>query len=240
MCKRLFSSVGRKVLTGFTGIGLVMFIIVHLLGNLLLLTGPNAFNAYSHFLHEFGHGFFILIAEAGLILFFGTHIIAGIAVTVTNARTRPQRYAVVADAPGVTRKTLSSTTMIITGLALMIFLVQHLMHFKFGPGIEEGFVTEIDGQQVPDMYSVVVMTFRSPLMAYGYAGLMFLMGMHLRHGVWSAFQSLGLTSPGILKGINAAGIAVAIILAVGFIGIPLYVHHMIDIHKSVTAAGAVP
>lgn len=218
-----WSSVGRKLLTGLTGLGMVTFVTIHLLGNLTLLLGPDAFNRYADSLEHLLHGAFLYLAEAGLLLFFGVHVVTAITLYLDHWRARDVDYEVKANAGGPSQKGLASTTMIVTGLVLLTFLILHLLHFKFGPGRAAGYVTTVDGRPLRDLYRLVIEEFHKPVPAFGYAAVMLLLGLHLRHGFWSAFQSLGAGSARLTPVLRGVGIAVAILLAAGFVGLPLYV-----------------
>lgn len=224
MASAFSSSVVKKLLSGLTGIGLVLFVMIHLAGNLTLLAGPEPFNAYAHFLQTFLHGSFIYIAEAGLLLFFGVHIVSGIQVALRKAKARPVPYEVTANAGGPSQKSAASVGMIVTGLALLVFVVLHVAHFKYGPAEDAGYVAQAHGAAVRDVYRLVVEEFNKPLPAFGYAIFMLGLGLHLRHGFWSAFQSLGFGSRRLTPVLQGAGIVVAILLAIGFVGLPLYIY----------------
>lgn len=215
----IFSSVGRKFIMAVTGLGWVLFVIAHLFGNLTLLMGPEAFNGYAHFLESLMHGLFIYFAEAGLILFLVAHAISGVWVYINKLRARGSRYAVTADAGGVSRKTLSSRAMILTGPLLLVFIVLHVLHFKYGPE----YTTTVHGVVMRDLYRLVVAEFHKPLITALYVLVMILLGSHLRHGVWSAIQSLGATRPSVIPALCRLSLAVGIVLAFGFIYIPLHV-----------------
>lgn len=221
-------SIATKILNGLSGLSLALFVAIHLIGNLTLFAGAGAFNAYAHFLQSFLHGAFIYMAEAGLILFFLLHIVTAIAVRWSGRQARVSRYQVSADAGGPSRKTLSSKTMLITGILLLVYTVYHVNHFKYGPGIAEGYVTQLHGEPVRDIYRLVVEEFQIPLITFGYAAFMIFLGMHLRHGFWSGMQSLGATSPRLQPAIIAGGTLLAILLAVGFILVPLYIYFFLD------------
>jgi succinate dehydrogenase / fumarate reductase cytochrome b subunit len=127
----LSSSVGTKILVALTGLGFAAFLVTHLAANLLVLVDPHGYNVYSHKLIS---NPLIYIAEAGLVVLFVTHAFKGIAVTVRNRRARGgQGYAVKKRAGHTSRKSLASTTMIVTGVWLLLFIVIHLKTFKFGP-----------------------------------------------------------------------------------------------------------
>lgn len=215
-----WSSVTKKLITGVTGILLTLFLIAHLTGNLLLYVGPEAFNEYAYFLEHAGHGAMIYLFEAGLILFFIFHILAGISVARNKRAARTQGYVMVRDAGGPSRKSVSSRSMIVTGLIILLFVVIHVRMFKFG---DTGMVESAAGHEMKDLYTLVVLAFKDvPIMLF-YTVVMVLIGLHLRHGVWSAFQSLGVTNPRLTPVIYVGGVALAAVLAVGFLLIPLVV-----------------
>lgn len=214
-----WSSVGKKFVTGLTGLILVLFLIGHLIGNLLIFVGPDAFNGYAYFLEHALHGGLIYIAEAGLIVFFGLHIVAGISVALKKKAARTTPYIKVADAGGKSRKSVSSRSMIITGLIILVFVVIHIKMFKYG---EMEMVT-VHGQEMKDLFTLVVTCFKSPLISLFYTAVMVLLGLHLRHGVWSAFQSLGVSNPRFTGAIYVGGIALAVLLALGFLLFPVIV-----------------
>ncbi len=215
----ILSSVGRKFTMAVTGLGGVLFITVHLIGNLTLLMGSDAFNGYAHFLEGLMHGIFIHIAEAGLILLLLAHAISGIWVYINKRRARDSRYAVAADAGGISRKTISSRAMIVTGPLLLVFIVLHIMHFKYGPH----YTTVVHGQEMRDLYRLVVEEFHKPLITALYVLVMIILGSHLRHGIWSAIQSLGATRPSLITPLFRLSLVISIILAFGFIYIPIHV-----------------
>src|SRR5687768_14407865 len=120
------SSIGTKVLIAFTGLALFLFLIAHLAGNLLILTGPEAFNAYSHKLIT---NPLMYNAETGLAADFLLHIWKTVSNVFRNRSARPDRYAVQTPAGHTSRKTLSSSTMIVTGTTILVFLILHLKEF---------------------------------------------------------------------------------------------------------------
>ena len=215
----LRSTLGKKILMSLSGLLMVFFLVEHLAGNLLLLlpdSGP--FNLYAHRLISLGWP--IIAAEAVLAGILAVHVVAAISVSRLNRRSRPHRYARRASAGEPSRKTIASTSMIWSGAMLGVFLAIHLKTFKFG----HYYVVEHDGEQIRDLYRLVFETFRSPWYAFGYAGAMVLLGLHLRHGFWSAFQSLGANNPGFDRFITWLGYLIAAVLALGFVGIPLWIY----------------
>lgn len=222
------SSIGKKMVSGLTGLILCGFIVSHLIGNLLLLAGAEQFNAYAHFLESFGHGYAVYVAEIGLIVFFLSHAVAGLQVARDRAKARSRRYVKRAHAGGASRKTVASMTMVITGIILLVFLVLHIWMFKFGPGVDAGYTTMIDGQTQRDLYRLVVEWFKIGPVTAAYVAVMLMLGTHLRHGFWSAFQSLGANSPKYMPLIHRAGIVFAVFMAVGFLLIPVLIYLFVD------------
>ena len=219
----LFSSVGKKLINAVSGLALFGFIIAHLIGNLTLLTGhADAFNAYGNFLiHK--TGVLLYIFEYGLIIFFLLHVITATLVWWDKQMARPVNYNKTADAGPTTKKTLSSTTMIYTGVLIFIFAILHLITFKYGPSVSDGYKTIVDGVEMRDLYRLSIEVFHRPGYVIWYVIANALLGLHLRHGFWSAFQSLGLNHPIWTKIMYRLGIVVAFIMGFGFVVIPLYI-----------------
>lgn len=209
------SSIGTKVLIAFTGLALFLFLIAHLAGNLLILAGPEAFNAYSHKLIS---NPLIYIAEAGLAAVFLLHIWKTVRNFFRNAGARPDRYAVKKPAGHTSRKTLSSSTMIVSGTTILVFLILHLKAFKFGPWYDAA------EPGVRDLYRLTLEIFHKPGYVIWYVVAMVVVGMHLRHGITSALQSLGAIPHGATRKVLTAGAIVAALIAGGFALIPVWVY----------------
>ncbi len=217
------SPVGRKILTGITGLGLGLFVIVHMLGNLTYLSGyEHAYNSYAHKLASLGP--LLYLAEIGLAALLLVHAIIGVNIYIRKRHARPQNYAQYKTAGKPSRQSLSSRTMIITGIVLLAFLVIHLKSFKYGPGMAEGYVADLDGTPVRDLKRLMTEKFQHPLYAFGYPLAILLLGYHLRHGFWSAFQSMGWVPPRLSGTIYSIGIALAILVGIGFTIVPLYIY----------------
>lgn len=211
----LTSSIGKKQVMAITGLGLLGFTATHLLGNLLLLAGADAFNFYAHTLTS---NKLIYLAEAGLIGMFVLHIILAILTRIENKAARPSKYYV------KTRtgrgETISSMTMPITGIVMAVFIVIHLLNFKFGAE----YLTTVDGVQMRDLFKTVVIYFANPLYVAWYVFAMFALGLHTSHGLQSAFQSLGMHHPKytpLVKGISSA---YGVIVAFGFSSLAIFCH----------------
>lgn len=223
------STVGKKLLNGLTGLLLCGFIIGHLTGNLLLLVGRDAFNQYAYFLHSLGHGAVVPLMEVGLVLVFGAHAVSGISVAISRKRARPERYQKSANAGGASRKSVASRSMIITGTVLLVFVVLHVAQFKLGWGQLRDYPdVMVNGHASVDLYSRVVDWFNWAPMVALYVVVMLMLGNHLRHGFWSAFQTLGANNPKYAPTIDLVGKAFAAVMAVGFLLIPLYIFLFVD------------
>ncbi len=213
--KALSSSVGSKALIAVTGLSLLLFLVAHLGGNLLFLLGPDAFNQYSHRLIS---NPLIYLAEAGLLAVFVVHILKTTWTVASNRRARPHRYAVKVWAKTKnprSRKSLSSTTMILTGTLTLLFVITHLITFKFGTHYETS-------GGVRDLYRLQLEVFSSPAYVAFYLVCMSVILFHLWHGVSSAAQSLGINSPQWTPRIVALGRVVSVLIAGGFFIIPIY------------------
>jgi succinate dehydrogenase / fumarate reductase cytochrome b subunit len=205
----LCSTLGRKVVMAVTGVILFGFVIGHLAGNLLLYRGQDAINAYAVGLRHLGAG--LWAARLILLIAVALHIWAATSLTRSNWRARPQGYA--------QRKNLTSTyasrTMVWSGPILLLFIVYHLLHFTFGtvhPNFIEG-----------DVYNNVVHGFSVPLVSVAYIVAMLALGLHLYHGAYSMFQSVGANHPRINRARRTFATLFAIVIVLGNISFPIAV-----------------
>jgi len=212
MLRMLTSSVGRKLLMAATGLLLLGFLIVHLSGNLLIFKSAEAFNEYSETLLA---NPLIYVAEAGLFALFVAHLVSGIAVTLKNRAARPVPYEKKTWAGHASHKSLASTTMIYTGIIVLVFVPLHIWTFKFGT-----YYASASDPHVRDLHRLVVEEFRNPLLVVWYVVAMLVIGFHLWHGFGSAFESLGV---GYRKPLRRFGQVLALVLAGGFLLIPVIV-----------------
>jgi succinate dehydrogenase / fumarate reductase cytochrome b subunit len=208
----LSSSLGTKILIAVSGIALFVYLVLHLVGNLLVFGGSSLFNEYSHRLLS---NPLIVPIEILLLAVFLVHIYKTIAMTLANRRARPVGYADKHWAGGRSRKSVASSTMIVTGLILALFVIIHVRTFKFGT------YYEVAGTGVRDLYRLEVEQFSQPLVVAFYSLCMILVGFHLWHGISSAFQSLGADHPAYTPKLVAAGKVLAIVIGGGFLVIPL-------------------
>lgn len=211
----LSTSTGSKILVALTGLAMVGFLVGHLAGNLLALIGPDVYNEYAHALIS---NPLLIPAEIGLVAILLLHMGTAISVVVRGRQARPERYAVKKWAGGPSRKSVSSTSMIVTGVIILVFLILHLRTFKYGryyADPETGF---------RDLYTLLVEVFQSPGYVIFYVVCMVLVGMHLRHGISSSFQSLGLVPRSWTGRILRAGASLALVVGAGFALIPVYIY----------------
>jgi succinate dehydrogenase / fumarate reductase cytochrome b subunit len=217
--RRVFgSSVGTKILIGLTGLALFLYLVTHIAGNALVFFGPDVFNGYGHTLAS---NPLLPVVELGLLLIFVIHVFKTGKMFLDNRRARPVRYEVKRPAGPPSRKSLASSTMILSGLWLLAFIVIHVRTFRFG----------VDHQTpagARDLYRIEAETFSSPLTVAFYVISMAVVGAHLWHGVGSAFQSLGGDRPRWTPRLLVASRVAAVLIAAGFITIALWVHLTVD------------
>lgn len=208
------SSVGAKQLMAVTGLGLVLFAIVHMIGHLGMFSGRDHYNAYAHFLQ--GLGGLKWIARGGLLTIFVVHMLTGISLARANAAARPQKYVV----QRYTRTTFYARTMALTGMVVLAFIVYHLMHFTLG-WIQPDYFHHLDDKGRYDAYSMFVLGFKNTGILISYLVAVTLLCLHLAHGAGSWLQSLGLNHPKYAVITNNAGPALALILIAGYLAPPL-------------------
>lgn len=215
--RRVFSSsVGTKLLIGITGLLLFAYLLLHLVGNLLVFAGQDTFNRYSHMLIS---NPLTVPVEIGLGLIFLLHVYKTVVNWVSNQGARPIGYDKKEWAGHTSRKSLSSTTMIWTGFITFLFVLVHLKQFKYGAWYET-----VSDTPVRDLYRTEVEVFTSPLWVAIYMVCVILVGFHLRHGISSAFQSIGADHPVYTKRLVLWGTVIAIVIGGGFAIIPLWVY----------------
>lgn len=221
MSKFLSASIGRKFLMSVTGLFLMLFIAVHLTINLLLIFDDSGelFNKGAHFMATNPA---VKIMEPILGLGFLIHIIWSFIISYQNWRARPVKYQ---KQDLSNASSWSSRNMLILGALVLVFLVVHLINFywviKFAPETMQ--TATVGGIQMEDTYTLVASLFKSSILydaIYVLGGI--LLGLHLTHGFWSAFQTLGLNNKIWQSRLQWVARVYAIVVAVGFSIIPLY------------------
>ena len=210
------TSLGKKALMAITGLMLLGFVIMHLLGNLNIFLGPAALNGYAEKLRHFGP--LLWVARLGLLGAVVVHIWTAVALTVENRRARPvayQQYAPAATGP-------AALTMGLTGILLLSYIVYHLLHFTFGKAHPQ-FYGAVDAQGRHDVYRMVVGSFSVPGISLVYVLAMALLCFHLSHGIASTCQTLGVSTERTRPLIERGSRLLAILLFLGYSAIPLAV-----------------
>lgn len=210
----LTSTVGRKYLMGITGLIWAGFVLVHMIGNMLLFVGKDAYNSYSHALTSME---LIYVAEAILVIALLVHIYCALSLTLHNRAAKNQKYAVKAKNK---RSAFASSTMGIQGSIVLVFIISHLITFKYGPEYQ----TTVNGVVMRDLARLVIEVFQNPGAVGWYLVALVLLGFHLSHGFSSSFQSLGLMNGTYREPLRKLSWAYAIVVAAGFISQPLYAY----------------
>lgn len=213
-------SIGLKAWTAATGILLTLFLVVHLAGNLALFLPPDAarpaYNAYSAFLSG---QLLIKVASLVTLLSFVAHAAVSGVLTLRNRRARgPVRYAY--DRPQDTSPWYRRS-MGWLGVILLVFLIEHMKTFWFAYKFGE-VPSDVGGHR--DLYGLVTAAFGNPLYAAAYTGAMIALAAHLVHGLASSAYTLGLGNRRWGRVVRGAGIALALIISVGFAAIPFWVY----------------
>lgn len=217
----LGSSIGKKLLVALTGAVLVLFLLGHMIGNLLIFAGPDAINEYGHFLHTMLHGAGVWIARVGLLFCVVLHVVLTIQLTRENrdARSQPYGHSATIQAGG------SSRIMIVSGLTILAFIIYHLLHFTVHAGNDYGtYMITLNGESVHNVFKMVIAGFSwLPASAF-YVIAMLLLCSHLSHGVSSMFQTLGLVTERSRPVIEKIGHAYAALILIGNCSIPIAIY----------------
>ncbi|MCG7321593.1 succinate dehydrogenase cytochrome b subunit [Arsenicicoccus bolidensis] len=214
-----------KVIMAISGLYLVFFVLFHMYGNLKLFAGQAAFDEYAHhlrtmFMPILPHSGFLWIFRLTLLVAVVAHVWAAIQLTGRAHAARKDRYAV----KRTVRATLASRTMRWGGVALVVFIVWHLLHFTIAKiNVNSGY-SEADlmvgGHESP--FLLTFAAFSTWWMTLLYLLAMVALGMHLRHGIYSSIQTLGGTNTKRAnRTANLVSIALALVIAVGFVVPPL-------------------
>lgn len=210
--RRFYSAaIGKKIVMGVTGLIGIGFVILHMAGNLLAFRGPEAINAYAHFLASTGELLWVLrLVLIGAVIL---HIVAAYQLAMQNRAARPVGY--------VQRESQVSTwaarTMRWGGVLLLVFIVLHIMHFT-NPGWRPAGIFD-----KADVYTNLVMSFRIWWITLFYVASMIALGLHLYHGAWSSVRSIGASQPTRRPLHRTVALAIAVIVWLGFTAVPVAV-----------------
>jgi succinate dehydrogenase / fumarate reductase cytochrome b subunit len=215
------SSLGKKYIMALTGLGMFIFVIGHLVGNLQIFIGEEAINRYGAFLQ--GLGELLWAARIGLIVLVALHIWAAIKLSAENKAARPIGY-------GNNKpfgSTYASRTMLMSGLIIAAFVIYHLLHYTFvvkainGTGVNFSELHDAQGRH--DIYRMMILGFRQPIVSVFYIVGIALLCLHLSHGTSAMFQSLGFKNRNWKPWIDGFAKFIAIVLVVGYCSIPIAV-----------------
>ncbi len=223
------SSIGKKLIMAVTGFIYVAFVIAHMVGNLKIFLGQEVLNEYAGFLRTVGEPLFpqtflLWIARIVLIVAILLHILMAYQLTRGEWAARPVKY----NTKGYVQATFASRTMRWGGIALLLFIIFHLLHFTFGvvgygpAGTANAYIPEspVGGFST---YQNVVIGFQSIPIVIIYILAMIALALHLYHGAWSMFQTLGINSSRYNGLWRFVATAIAVIVFVGNVSIPLAV-----------------
>ena len=208
------SSIGKKYVVAVTALLLILYVLGHLVGNLQIYLGPDRINAYAKFLHDLGP--ILWVIRVFLLVAFVIHIAATIQLAQENRLAKPQKYAVA----GYQRSTMASRTMIVSGLIVLCFVIYHLLQFTVQ-------VTDPEFREVHDsigrhdVYRMLILGFRHPLVSLFYVIALFLLTTHLSHGFSSVVQTLGINNRKIANFISTGGQILAWVVFAGYVSIPV-------------------
>jgi succinate dehydrogenase / fumarate reductase cytochrome b subunit len=204
------SSIGKKTIMALTGLIGIGFVVMHMVGNLKVFLGAQAFNDYAHFLREFGepvlpYSTVLWIIRLVLLGAVALHILAAYQLTRQDWAGRPVRYA----RQKPVQATFASRTMRWGGIILALFIVYHIAHMTLGlvhPNFEEG-----------NAYQNYVVAFQSWPVTLAYVVAMLALGLHIYHGFWSLFQTLGLNNRTYNQLLRGLALLIALVLVGGFL-----------------------
>ncbi len=211
LVKTFTSHTGRKALAALTGLGMVLFLIMHLIGNLQIFSSSSAFDDYAHSLHS---GPLIVLADVGLLIAFPLHVVCVIWLAMDNKKARgPEAYKV----SGTKQKrgfasVLASKTTLYGGILLLVFTAIHIWHFRLQH--------DAIGGKLKD---AVVNTLEKPHWAVLYILGSLIIGWHLFHGFQAGFRSLGAWHPRYTPMLSKLGLGISLVIALGFASIPVWV-----------------
>jgi len=209
------TTIGKKIIMAVSGLVLFGFVLGHMAGNLQVFLGPDTFNAYAVGMHDLLGGKFLVLARLVLLAAVMAHIVMALQLVARSAAARPVGYKVKKNE----RTTFAALTMKFSGITLLLFVLYHLAHFTF-PGVAMG---AYEHQPYSAAYTNFVNGFSIPWVVALYITAMISLGLHLYHGSYSLFQTLGLNSPlhnNTVKGISQF---LAMVVTVGNIILPISV-----------------
>ena len=206
------ATIGKKVVMAVTGVILFGYVLGHMLGNLQIFLGAAAINNYAHFLHS--HEGALWVARVALLAAVILHIVASVQLWVLNNKARPVPYVRKRDVPA----SYAARTMKWSGPIIAAFVIFHVLHLTTGDIVP---LYPESAPNSPDAYDNVITGFQHPAIAIFYIIAVTLLSMHLYHGLWSMFQSVGINHPRYTPRLQRFAAIFAIVVAIGYISIPV-------------------
>lgn len=207
-----------------TGALLLLFVVGHLVGNLQVFGPPELINTYAHFLQS--KPLMVWGARLGLLVLVALHVTTAVQLTVANQAARPVGYAG-GEAYG---STWQSRYMLVSGIVIAAFIVYHLAHFTArlpainGVGDFTRLTTVLHGEQVPDVYAMMILGFQVWWVSAFYVVAQALLFIHLGHGIASAFQSFGCRDHVWWPRIKLLALVTSLAIFIGYVSIPAAIY----------------
>jgi succinate dehydrogenase / fumarate reductase cytochrome b subunit len=206
------TTIGRKAVMAVTGIVFLLFLIAHMLGNFKVFTGKADYDSYAAWLRSLGapavpHRTLLTALEVALVLSAALHIGSAAELALRARRARPVRYAGGRPPQGYASRTVRTGAVLV-----VVFVVYHLLDLTF---------LAVNPKGIPgDPYDNVVADFRNPAITAFYVICLLVLGLHIRHGVWSALQTLGRSNARRQRGIHIFAVGFSVLLTGGFLAVP--------------------
>lgn len=216
------STIGKKMVVAVTGFILFAFLVLHMLGNLKIFSGAEKIDAYSLYLRTIGKGLFgwggvLWIVRIVLLVALVLHVLTIILLARQNRAARPIRYR----RRHRSAATIAGITMLLTGPIILVYVVLHILQFTTGTVQPTPF--RITDAGIGSVYWNLWHAFQVWWIAWAYIVVMAMICLHLKHGLWSMFQSLGLNNPDRNRGIRIFSTIAALVIFLGFSSVPLLV-----------------
>jgi len=211
------TTIGKKMVMAVSGFVLFGFVIGHMLGNLQIFVGPDAINGYSHTLHSTPA--LLWGARVVLLAAIVAHVTTAVSLVRMNRAARPVAYAVKKDVA----TDYAAKTMFLSGITIALYIAYHLAHLTLGFTKGLNYQPSLDANGLPNVYQNVVSSFKVPWCTAIYVVAQGALSLHLYHGAWSLFQSLGLNHSRYNDALRSSAVAVAMAVCVGFVSVPVAV-----------------
>jgi succinate dehydrogenase cytochrome b subunit len=211
------STIGKKAIMALTGVILFAFVIGHMLGNLQIFLGPERINAYGKMLHD--NVALLWTVRVVLLVALVLHVVTSVQLTARNKAARPVEY----QAHRYRAASYASRTMLWSGLLVAAFVLYHILHLTTGTAHPDKFRMLEGSKHAMDVYHNVTTGFRVWYITLAYVVAQVLLGLHLSHGAWSFFQSLGVNHPRYTPLLRLGGRGLAFLVVAGNMIVPLAV-----------------